>query len=171
LYFLFITILSACELNFLYDVKLCLYVVVTSPKEVEENIKVATALKDFPTAPDGFKLNEEWYSFYKNKYLKKGKIYVPVVVTEDPIKKCGCEGKCTTNSAKYNGRCGYCNKHMRSSCIHDDGMVGVCRECFMKHYDGSDSVLQMTQEDDHSKGNIIELYFQLHYLYLNFICY
>ena len=98
-------------------------------------------------------MTSEWHSFYNKLYNKKGKEYIPVIVTTDPVKKCGCEGsKCTTNSAKFHGRCGYCSKHMRSNCIHDDGMVGVCRECFLKYSDGR--VVVNSQVDDLFQGEI-----------------
>jgi len=71
-----------------------IYLEVTITTEAEVSRNVAGPIKEFPTAPDGFTLNVEWHSFYKKRYCKKGKKYVPVVVTEDPMKKCGCEGKC-----------------------------------------------------------------------------
>jgi len=96
----------------------------------------------FPVMDSGFTLPKEWHNFYRKKYCRKTAIYTAVVLTEDAIKKCGCENvRCTTNSSKYTGKCGFCSKHMRSSCIHDDGLQGVCRSCFLK-YGGSGEIFK-----------------------------
>jgi hypothetical protein len=126
----------------------------TPKKTIETATSAPTIARpnlNFPTALNGFKLTSEWHSFYNKLYNKKGKKYIPVIVTTDPTKKCGCEGsKCTTNSAKFHRRCEYCSKHMRSNCIHDDGMIGVCRECFLKYSEGR--VVVNCQVDDLSQG-------------------
>ena len=107
---------------------------ISTPQTKIAALTTRTQEIQFPILDSGFTLPREWQSFYRKKYCQRTAIYTAIVSTEDAIKKCGCENvRCSTNSIKYTGKCGFCSKHMRSSCIHDDGLQGVCRSCFLKY--------------------------------------
>ena len=77
----------------------------------------------------------EWRQFYTLNYCSARKKYTETVTTTEAVKKCGCENvRCYTNTMKFLNRCGYCDKAMRSACIHDGGLLGCCRECFLRRF-------------------------------------
>jgi hypothetical protein len=81
---------------------------ISPPQTVIDASTTRTQEIQFPALDSGFTLPKEWHNFYRKKYCQKTAIYTAVVLTEDAIKKCGCENvRCTTNSNKYTGKCGF----------------------------------------------------------------